>query len=298
VSFAAAAKTAYGVDELTIAGGLAGNPIEVVSGKTVDLLVPAQAEYVIEGLASPEKREIEGPFGEALGYMTPAMPSIVIDVTAVCHRSSPIHHGYVQQLPPSDGHLVMEIGVLGPLWYYVTRNLRLQGVRDLAICRGSAGLAVLVVKIDRSHAGHAAKIGRTLAKINFGQKFIYLVDEDINIRDPETVNWAISSRVDPERDITFDGDVTSFQLDPSLLARAATEGQEICSPPYKSSMAIIDATLKCTVPEISLPGRCLMRKALDRWEELGLPSINPRKRTQQLLETHSETDLVFSQARE
>jgi UbiD family decarboxylase len=281
------------VDELEIAGGLAGVSLEVVVGKTIDLLVPARAEYVIEGWVSPGAQMMEGPFGEALGYMNLAAPAPVVDITAICHRRAPVHHGYMQPSPPSDGHIVMEMGVLGPLWYYLTQKLRLQGVRDLAIARGSAGLAILVVQLDRFHAHNAVTIGRTLAKINFGQKFIYLVDEDIDIRDQETLNWTLSSRVDPERDIQFISNISTFQYDPSILARAAADGKEVGAPPYQSSMAVVDATVKCTVPEISLPGRSLMQKVLDGWAETGLPPITPRKRIERLLATHSEKDLEF-----
>lgn len=293
VNFAAAAKTAYGIDELEIAGGLAGASLEVVKGETVDLWVPARAECVIEGMVAPDKQMREGPFGEALGYMNLAAPAPVVEITAICHRRTPIHHGYVQQLPPSDGHLVMEMGVLGPLWYYLTRKLRLQGLRDLAIARGSAGLAILVVQLHRSHAADAVSIGHSLAKFNFGQKFIFLVDEDIDIRDQETLNWTLSSRVDPERDIRFVSDVSTFQYDPSTLARTAAEGKEIGSPPYRSSLAIVDATIKCAVPEISLPGQALMAKAVAKWAEIGLPPITPRRRIRRLLATHSEGDLFF-----
>ena len=293
VDFAAAAKTAYGVDELELAGGLAGTGLEVVLGKTVELLIPARAECVIEGFVGPETGRMEGPFGEALGHLNLATPAPVVEVTAICHRSSHVHHGYVQQLPPSDGHLVMEMGMLGPLWYYLTRELRLQGLRDLAIARGSAGLAILVVQLQRARAQNATSIGQMLAKFNFGQKFIYLVDEDIDIRDLETLNWALSSRVDPQRDIQFTGDVSTFQYDPSTLARAAKEGKELGSPPYSSSMAIVDATVKCVVPEISLPSRSIMLKTLESWEQTGLPPLIPRRRIQRLLETHSERDATF-----
>jgi UbiD family decarboxylase len=231
---------------------------------------------------------IEGPFGEALGYMNMASPAPVIDVTAICHRGAPVHHGYVQQLPPSEGHIVMEVGLLGPLWYYLTRQLRIRGLRDLAIARGSAGLAILLVQLERAEAQRVAEIGRMLARINFGQKFIYLFDEDVDIRDQETLNWALSSRVDPERDIQFLSNTNTFQYDPSTLARAGNG-----EAPYRSSVAIVDATLKCSIPEISLPGKSLMARVLETWPETGLPLITPRRRTQRLLATHSEQDLEF-----
>jgi 2,5-furandicarboxylate decarboxylase 1 len=288
-SFAAAAKTAYGVDEMNIAGGLAGTPLEVVRGKTVDLLVPAHAECVIEGFLHPGTERTEGPFGEVLGYLAESSPAPVMEITAIYHRTAPIHHGYVQQMPPSDGHIVMEMGFLGPMWHHITRKLGLKGIRNLAIARGAASLAMLVVQIEKAHVSQSAEIGRALAKFNLGQKFIYLVDEDIDIRDQDTLNWALSSRVDPERDIEFVKDFPTFQYDPSTISRAAKEGKELGSPPYPSSIAIVNATVKCEIPEISLPGKSVMHTALDNWKETGLPAITPRKRLETLLNTHSDS---------
>jgi 2,5-furandicarboxylate decarboxylase 1 len=289
VSFAAAAKTAYGVDEMEIAGGLAGSALEVVRGKTVDLLVPAHSECVIEGFVEPGTERMEGPFGEVLGYVAGSSPAPVLQVSAIYHRLAPIHHGYVQQMPPSDGHMVMEMGFLGPLWFYLTRKLKLKGLRNLAIARGSASLAILIAQIGKSHVAESAQIGRALAKFNLGQKFIYLVDEDIDIRDQETINWALSSRVDPERDIEFITDFPTFQYDPSTLSRAAKDGRELVVPPYPSSVAIVNATVKCAVPEISIPTRSIMNEALKSWPDTGLPPIRPRTRLVRLLDMHSDS---------
>jgi UbiD family decarboxylase len=96
VTFASAAKTRYGVDELDIAGGLAGSRVEVVRGKTVDLLVPANAKCVIEGLVMPGSRETEGTFGEFLGYLSGSAPASVVDITAITHCSTPPHDGFVR----------------------------------------------------------------------------------------------------------------------------------------------------------------------------------------------------------
>ncbi len=288
VNFAAAAKTAYGIDELTIAGGLTGAPVDVVRGRTVDLLVPAQAECIIEGFVDADAQQMEGPFGEALGYMNYAAPANAIDVTAITMREGAVHHGYVQQLPPSDGHLVWEFGTLGPLWYYLTQKLRMTGLRELAILHGAAGVSSLVVQLERSTDHDAARVGKALAKMNFGQKFVYLVDDDIDIRDAETINWAISSRVDPARDITLIDGTTAFQYDPSVLARAARDGVPLGEPPYRASIAVVDATVKCATPDVSLPAAQAMDAALNRWPELGLPPIAPRERLRRLLERHTD----------
>lgn len=291
IAFGAAAKTAYGIDELTIAGGLAEADIPVVRAQTVDLNVPATAEFLLEGRIERETLRPEGPFGEALGYMNDAAPAPVIRLSAIHHRRAPIFHGYVQQLPPSDGHIVMEMGVLGPLWYYLTEKLGVRGITDMAIVPGSAGVSALAVQLARSAVGEAAAIGRALARLNFGQKFIYFVDEDIDVRDPETLNWAISSRVDPSRDITLVDDTTTFQLDPAVMHRAAAGGRQLAAAPYRCSLCIVDATIKCDVPETSLPGAGRMTAIRKRWPETGLPSLRDRERLLRLLRTHSEADL-------
>jgi UbiD family decarboxylase len=294
VHFAAPAKTAYGVDELDIAGALAGASIEVVRGKTVDLLVPAQAEYVIEGFVPLERRIMEGPFGEALGYMNFAAPAPVVEVSAICRRDAPIFHGYVQQLPPSEGHLVWEMGLLGGLWFYCTEKLGLSALRDLAVIRGSAGISMLAAQVKIGHAAEARRIGEVLSTINFGQKFVVVVDEDIDVHDLPTLQWALSSRVDPAHDVHVLKDIRTYQLDPSVLARITANDGEKHAPPYLSSMMVIDATLKCDTPEISLPGKSLMVKALERWSELGLPKLSARERIDRLLKYHTQDGVRFT----
>lgn len=281
VTFASAAKLPYGIDELSIAGALAGSGIEVVRAKTVDLLVPARAECVIEGFVHPDTTRSEGPFGEYLGYVNASAPAAVVEVTAITHRRAPVHHGFVQQMPPSDGHLVMEMGVLGPLWFSLTRKLKVKGIRNLAIARGSAGLSILVAQIEKAHVPESGHIGRLLAKFNSGQKFIYLVDEDIDIRDQDTLNWALSSRVAFPQDIEF---VKSFASSRSNESRAlAGEGQELVPSPAAPSVAIINATTKVAMPELSLPCASLMSRVKQNWAETGLPPLKPRKRLETLL---------------
>src|SRR5437879_13892402 len=108
----------------------------------------------------------------------------------------------------------------------------------------------------------------------------------MSIRDQAPLNSALSSRVDPERDIEFIKDFPTFQYDPSTLARAAKDGRELGAPPYPSSVAIVNATVKCAVPEISLPGRSVMFKALEKWGETALPTITPPQRRDRSLHTH------------
>ena len=283
VTFASAAKLPYGVDELSIAGALTGSSIEVVRAKTVDLLVPARAECVIEGLVHEDASREEGPFGEYLGYVNNAAPAALVQVTAITHRCALVHHGFVQQMPPSDGHLVMEMGVLGPLWFNLTGKLKVKGIRDLAIARGSAGLSILIAQIEKAHVSQSMHIGRLLAKFNSGLKFIYLVDEDIDVRDQDTVSWALSSRVNVPQDIELVKSFVTCQSNDSKSS--SSDGHELVPSRSSSSIAIVNATTKSTMPELSLPCRSLMAKAKENWSETGLPPLTPRKRLQKLLGT-------------
>jgi hypothetical protein len=72
--------------------------------------------------------------------------------------------------------------------------------------------------------------------------------------------------------------VNTFQLDPAVLARTASMGTPLSPPPYKTSLVVVNAALKCEVPAVSMPHPDLMKRAASRWEELGLPPISPRRR--------------------
>ena len=177
----------------------------------------------------------------------------------------------------------MRMGFLGPLWYYLTSKLRIDDLLDIAIPAGCAGVSILYVRLKRSHTMQPSAIGRVLAKLNFGQKAIALFDEDIDIHDEEACAWALSSRVDPEHDIEVIPNTRTFQYDPSTLARAGRSD----TPPYESSMMIVNATVKSEVPEASLPAATFMEKAVAIWETYGLPALTSRGRLQILLAAQS-----------
>lgn len=285
VQFAAAAKTAYGVDELEIAGGLAGEPVEVVKGKTVDLLVPARSEIVIEGIVRPDRRGHEGPFGEALGYMNLAADAPVIEVTAVTQRRGSIMHGCMQQLPPSEGHLIWEMGVLGCIGYYLRDKMGLRVIRDLAVVPGSAGVSMLAVALEYGAHAEAERVAEALTAVSFGQKLVLLVDDDIDVHDLHTLQWALSSRADLKRDIRIVEGMSSYQLDPAALS-ARRPGEPEPTPPYPCATMIIDATLKTAGPAVALPEPAAMERARMRWAELGLPALPPCPRLSRLLDRH------------
>ena len=284
VSYAAAAKVRYGVDELTIAGGLLGRPVPVVRCESHDLLVPADAEIVIEGFVRPGERVDEGPFGEALGYMEGVAPAPVVDVTCITHQARPIFHGLVQQVPPSEGHLLMELGLVGSLWHTLRRQAHVEGLVDVGIVPGAAGVSVICVSVRSGDRESVAKVMRVLSMLNWGQKVVIVVDDDIDVHDPTAVFWALSSRVDFARDARIQDRVPLFQRDPAAFKRAL-DGAADAGAGFGSKW-IVDATTKADCMEISLPPRALMERVRDAWSSTGLPPLGRTERLERLLDGH------------
>lgn len=156
VAMAAVGRIPHGVDEFTVAGALAGAPIEVVRGETVDLMVPAHSEMVIEGVVRPGVRAPEGPFGEFFGYMGPPASSPIVEITAITYRKGTIHQGFQEQMPPSEGSCIKDIAMESVL-LAALRNSGIPGVRDVYVHPMSCQSHV-VVKIRPQFPAHARAV--------------------------------------------------------------------------------------------------------------------------------------------
>ncbi|MEW6523014.1 MAG: UbiD family decarboxylase [Bacillota bacterium] len=211
VLLASQAITALGVDEVEIASALAGEPVELVAAETSSLLVPARAELVIEGELLAGVREEEGPFGEYPRCYGPAAPRPVIHVNAVTHRHSPIYHTI---LPASQEHLLMG-GIMREASLFKMVEQAVPSVQAVHLTPGGNCRYHAVVKIAPRHRGEAKNA--ILAALNSSQevKLAVVVDEDIDIFDPQDVEWAISTRVQADRDLVVIGDTLASRLDPS-----------------------------------------------------------------------------------
>ena len=109
VAFMGPQKLPIGVDELTVAGGLAGGPINIVRARTVDLMVPAESEIVIEGLIDTEWLEPEAPFGESHGHVALEEFNMPMRVTAITHRKNPVIPSYISQVAPSESSVIKRV---------------------------------------------------------------------------------------------------------------------------------------------------------------------------------------------
>jgi UbiD family decarboxylase len=273
IHLATVANLPYGRDEIELAGGLKGEPIDLVRCRTIDLLVPANAEIIIEGEIAPGELDDEGPFGEFAGYMGQVDRRPVAHISAVTHRRDPIYYGYTSQMPPSESTTIQSLMNAGVILQTLRDQIGEKSVHDVWIDLTFGGLlAHGVVAMTPQFPGHGKKVGRTIADITL-LKRITVVDPDVDIRDSSHVDWALNSRFDPKRDTVIVEDVyVPLQIDPSVRdARGnVTQGSKL----------ILDATQKFDSGPFSLPPKDMMMKALDVWQECGLPDLHIPKRAQ------------------
>lgn len=253
------------VDEFAVAGALRGAPVELVRCVTSDLEVPATAEIVIEGMIASELEE-EGPFGEYTGYMGPKSMSYKVDVQCVTQRDKPIFQEVSSQMAPSESSCIRSIGRESALQKHLIEDLGLP-VRDVHLFEAGGAAAYLVISMKKSHPAQprTAMFGAWSFAPQFG-KFTVVVDDDIDIRDPNLVNWALSFRVQPEKDAFILPGTAAVQLDPSQ-AREDVIQQD---PARRVSSKIgIDATRKHAYPAVAVPPPEHLEQVRKEWKSYG-----------------------------
>ena len=259
------------VPEYTVAGGIAGAPVELVRCKTVDLLVPANSEIVIEGIIPTDQLEPEGCFGEFTGYMAHREPDKFMNVTCITHRRAPIFQAFLSQFPPSESSVLRGIGLESVITKLLTVEHKIKGILEVALPETAGSHGVCVIRMNKKEKTLKPMDAlRVVAEMpRAAPKILIAVDEDVDPRDAEAVNWAMSYRMQPYRDIEIRETALSLGLDFSI-APPDSRG-DVAS--MKSSAILIDATCKWAYPPTSLPQRPFMEKAQSIWEELGLPEL-------------------------
>src|SRR5438552_7322033 len=126
-------KLPVGVDEVTVAGGMAGAPINVVRAKTVDLLVPPESEIVIEGLIDTEYVEPEAPFGESHGHVALEEFNMPMRLTAITHRRDPVIPSYISQVTPSESSVIKRVAYEPLFLAHLRDALGISGVKRVAL---------------------------------------------------------------------------------------------------------------------------------------------------------------------
>lgn len=267
IGYVSVSKMSESLDEFAVAGGLRGEPVELVPCETVPLEVPATAEIVLEGEIPPHVREPEGPFGEYTGYMGPAGNEPVFLIKCMTFRNHPIYQDFISQRPPSESSCIRGVGREWPLLKHLKHTLGLP-VRDVRLKEAGGSGAYVVVSIKKQFEGQVKQLmyGIWSLRTGFG-KFTVVVDDDIDIRDDFAIDWALSWTVRPDRDIYVERDVQSVGLDPSLAPPSVLQHD----PTRRlGSRVAIDATKKHEYPAVSLPPQEHLDRVAAHWKEYGI----------------------------
>ena len=267
IGLTSVAPVPYGTSELDVAGGLRGEAVEVVKCETVNLEVPATAEIIIEGEFPPHLRETEGPFGEYTGYMGPAGQEPLLKVKCITFRDKPIYQAFLSQMPPSESSLIRSLGRESSIYNHLTKDHRLP-VRDVHIKESSGAAAYLAISMNVQYPGQVWETiwAAWTLDPSLG-KFTVVVDEDIDVRDPFALEWALSFRVCPHRDIQILKNTAAVHLDPATAPRDVS--QEDPARHILSKVAI-DATKKHAYPPIALPPSDHLERVKSQWKDYGI----------------------------
>lgn len=235
---AASYKAPIDVNELAIAGGLQGEPVPMARCRTVDLEVPADAEIILEGELLPIGWTMdEGPFGEFNHISGEVKWNPIFRVKCITHRADPIF--YLLQMPWENDWLAAPVVEAAGL-----QALRVASVQPVAIRApvGMCGYWGLIASI-RKRPGEGKNALAALLSVA-EVKYAVVTDEDINIHDPDELDWAIALRVQADQDVIIFSGARGKHIDPSVRAWAMGKG----ALPTTAKMGI-DATMPEGIPK-------------------------------------------------
>ncbi|MDQ2832210.1 MAG: UbiD family decarboxylase [Acidobacteriota bacterium] len=251
------------VEEYLIAGFLRQRPLELVKAETVDLEVPAHAEFILEGYVQLGELRTEGPFGDHTGFYTMQDEYPVFHLTCITHRKDPIYAATIVGKPPMEdawmGKAVERI-------FLPLMQLTLPEIVDVNLPAEGVFHNLMIVSIRKSYAGHARKIMNGIWAMGQAMftKCIIVVDEDCDVQDIAEVTLRTANNIDPERDIQFTlGPVDSLDHASRL-------------PNFGSKMGI-DATRKWAAEGFTRPWPAMLAmdagvkgKVDAMWKKLGI----------------------------
>jgi len=191
------------LSEYAFAGLLRGEKTDIVNAKLSDLQVPASAEFVLEGFIYPDDMAAEGPFGDHTGYYNEVDEFPVFTIETLTHRDQPIYHSTYTGRPPDEPAI---LGVaLNEVFVPILRK-QFPEITDFYLPPEGCSYRVAVVSMKKQYPGHAKRVMMgvwSFLRQFMYTKFVIVTDDDINVRDWKDVIWAITTRMDPVRDLTL-----------------------------------------------------------------------------------------------
>jgi len=184
--------------------------------------VPASAEIVIEGVTVPGERVADGPYGEYPGCYSEAKQAPVLKVTAITMRKNPIYQTALTGMPVTENHTLIEYANAAVIYREAMKIV--PEVRDVYVTPGGTFRHHVVVSIKKRHDDEARNLILALLALGIGLKQVTVVDDDIDIRNPTEVEWALSTRMQPDRDLIVIPRLACSTLDPSVPKSRSTAG--------------------------------------------------------------------------
>lgn len=271
--FCALAPLPEEIDEMMFAGFLRGQPVDMVPCETVDVRVPADCEYVIEGTIEPTELRPEGPFGDHTGYYTPVEDYPVFHVTCITQRKRPVYPATIVGIPPmEDAYLG---GAVGTIFKPLIKT-QVPELVDLHLPVEACFHNLAIVSIKKRYPNHAYKVMHALwglGQLMFS-KVILVVDDDVDVHNLSEVIWRVTNNIDPQRDVQIvKGPVDSLNHAAPMVGFGSKMG--------------IDATRKWPSeghlrewPEVVKMDASTIARVDAIWDQLGLgpkmdsPSVN------------------------
>ena len=267
VEFTGPQKLAIDLDEMAVAGGLAGRPIPMARCVSVDLDVPADSEIVIEGVIDTSLLEPEAPFGESNGYVALEAFNMPMRVTAITRRKNAVFASIISQVTPSESSTIKIVAYEPVYLAHLRDQLGIRGVKRVVMHEPLTNLRP-VVFLQMARETPRTEVWRALqGTANFTAgvgKIVIAVSEDIDPANTDAVLWSMAYRSNPIEDVH----ITPW--------RGGVQGANYSGREADSTM-LIDATLKHNMPPLALPRKEYMDEARGIWEELGLPSLTLRE---------------------
>jgi 4-hydroxy-3-polyprenylbenzoate decarboxylase len=191
------------LSEYAFAGLLRGSRTQLVKCKTLDLQVPASAEFVLEGHIHPGEEALEGPFGDHTGYYNEQERFPVFTIECITHRDAPIYHSTYTGRPPDEPAI---LGVALNEVFVPILQKQFPEITDFYLPPEGCSYRIACVSMRKQYPGHAKRVmfgvWSFLRQFMY-TKFVIVTDDDINVRDWKDVIWAMTTRMDPARDITL-----------------------------------------------------------------------------------------------
>jgi 4-hydroxy-3-polyprenylbenzoate decarboxylase len=268
LTYAASAPLPPILDEFAFAGLLRGKPVELVRAKTIDLMVPADAEFVLEGYVDNEDVRVEGPFGDHTGVYSPAERYPTFHVACMTHRRNPVYAATVVGKPPMEDAW---LGKATERIFLPILQAMLPEVVDINLPVEGGFHNLAIVSIQKSYPGQAKKVMNALWGLGHMMmltRVLIVVDADVDVQDARTVAWFVLNNLAPERDVvTMPGPVDDLDHGSYSIAygmkigvdatrKDASEGY---TRPWPPEMIMDDATRD---------------RVSERWQSYGLDRIS------------------------